>query len=456
MMNGIRLVLTDAVHTSLRGHLFPGDGKEAAAILLCNRYEGEPMKLLAKDFILVPHHECKVRTEVAITWPGIYLEAAIDRAQSNSMSIILVHSHPGGFLEFSDIDDESDRSTMPSLYEGVDVTHGSAIMIETGEMRARLYNAGGLMGTVELITFAGDNISYWWADGAGTQSSPMAFTSGMTAMLSRLRVAVIGVSGTGSIVAEQLSRLGFGELILVDDDHVEVKNLNRILNSTLADAQSERSKVEMFADAVLKIRGTAAAIPMHQQISTRETVLKVASADLIFCCVDTHNGRMYLDRLASYFLIPLFDVGVKIPTHVDPEDGRVISDVLGRIDYVKPGGTTLSDRKVYTPESLNQEYLYLSDPDAYQEQLVLGYIPGIQEEAPAVITLNMRAASACVSEFVARAFPFREESNDHYARTLFSLAGCYEDHYSEGYFVKTENVYLGDGPSEPLLGIPGL
>lgn len=96
-MNGIRLVLTDAIHTSLRGHLFPGDGKEAAAILLCNRYEGDPMKLLAKDFILVPHHECKVRTEVAITWPGIYLEAAIDRAQSNSMSIILVHSHPGGF-----------------------------------------------------------------------------------------------------------------------------------------------------------------------------------------------------------------------------------------------------------------------------------------------------------------------------------------------------------------------
>ncbi|MGY0523023.1 ThiF family adenylyltransferase, partial [Pseudomonas aeruginosa] len=72
----------------------------------------------------------------------------------------------------------------------------------------------------------------------------------------------------------------------------------------------------------------------------------------------------------------------------------------------------LSDRKVYTPESLNQEYLFLSDPDAYQEQLELGYIPGIQEEAPAVITLNMRAASACVSEFVARAFPFREESND--------------------------------------------
>ncbi|MFJ3051896.1 ThiF family adenylyltransferase [Pseudomonas nitroreducens] len=455
-MNGIRLVLTDAIHTSLREHLFPGDGKEAAAILLCNRYEGEPMRLLAKDFILVPHHECTIRTKVAITWPGIYLEAAIDRSQANAMSMILVHSHPGGFLEFSDIDDESDQSTMPSLYEGVEVIHGSAIMIDTGEMRARLYNAGDLMEAVELITVAGDNISYWWADGDAPQPPPMAFTSAMTAVLSRLRVAVIGVSGTGSIVAEQLTRLGFGNLILVDDDHIEEKNLNRILNSTLADAQSERSKVEMFADAVLKIRGNSAAVPVHQQISTREAILKVASADLIFCCVDTHNGRMYLDRLATYFLIPLFDVGVKIPTYDDPDDGRAIFDVLGRIDYVKPGGTTLSDRNVYTPESLYQESLYLSNPDAYKEQLELGYIPGIQEEAPAVITLNMRAASACVSEFLARAFPFRQERNERYARTMFSLSGCVEDHYSEGYFAKSANANLGDGPTNPLLGLPGL
>lgn len=456
MMNGIRLVLTDAIHTSLREHLFPGDGKEAAAILLCNRYEGDSMKLLAKEFILVPYDECKIRTEVAITWPGIYLEAAIDRAEAKSMTIILVHSHPGGCLEFSDIDDQSDLGTMESLYEGVEAIHGSAIMVKTGEMRARLYLGRDMVGPVELVTVAGDNISYWWNDSLSPHMSTMAFTSRMTATLSRLRVAVVGVSGTGSIAAEQVARLGFGELILVDDDHLEKKNLNRILNSTLADAQSGRSKVEMFADAVERIRGSAVAIPVHQLISTREAILKAASADVIFCCVDTHIGRMYVDLLASHFLIPLFDVGVKIPTHEDPEDGRVISDVLGRIDYVKPGGATLSDREVYTPKSLHQEYLYHSDPEAYREQLQLGYFTGIQEEAPSVITLNMRAASACVSEYIARAFPFREEDNSRYARTLFSLAGCYEDYYPEDYFSKAEKVYLGDGSNEPLLGMPGI
>ncbi|MDH8644575.1 ThiF family adenylyltransferase, partial [Klebsiella pneumoniae] len=75
----------------------------------------------------------------------------------------------------------------------------------------------------------------------------------------------------------------------------------------------------------------------HNTIFSREAVLAAANADIIFCCVDTYHARMIADRIASAFLIPLLDVGVKIPTHVDPDDGRKITDVTGRIDYVKPG-----------------------------------------------------------------------------------------------------------------------
>ena len=55
----------------------------------------------------------------------------------------------------------------------------------------------------------------------------------MSAELSRLTAVVVGVSGSGSIVAEQLARLGFGRVILIDFDKVEKKNLNRILNAGL-------------------------------------------------------------------------------------------------------------------------------------------------------------------------------------------------------------------------------
>ena len=74
-----------------------------------------------------------------------------------------------------------------------------------------------------------------WRDGGRSLPPPMAFTSEMRAWLGRMSVCVIGVSGTGSIVAEQLARLGVGEIILIDFDKLEERNLNRILNSSLAD-----------------------------------------------------------------------------------------------------------------------------------------------------------------------------------------------------------------------------
>ncbi len=70
-----------------RKHLFPGDGKEAAAILVCNRYDGTRLKLLAKKLILVPYQECKSRT-IDFIWLGSYLEKAIDTAEEKSMSMV--------------------------------------------------------------------------------------------------------------------------------------------------------------------------------------------------------------------------------------------------------------------------------------------------------------------------------------------------------------------------------
>ncbi|MGC4855087.1 ThiF family adenylyltransferase [Micromonospora sp. DT4] len=47
--------------------------------------------------------------------------------------------------------------------------------------------------------------------------------------LSRLRVAVVGLGGVGSILVEFLARLGVGGLVLIDDDIVNETNLPRLL-----------------------------------------------------------------------------------------------------------------------------------------------------------------------------------------------------------------------------------
>jgi hypothetical protein len=456
MMPRATLSLTAAVHAQLQAHLFPGDGKEAAAVLVCTRVPGLRLRLLVRQVVFVPHEACANRTEYSLTWPGSYIEDAFDIAEPEQLSIVLLHSHPSGFAAFSHTDDVSDYDAMPCLFEALGDMHGSAVMLPNGVMFARLYDRHGAQTPVDLVSVAGHDLKFWWRDDlAGAASRPMAFTSDMRCELSRLTACIIGVSGTGSPMGEQACRLGFGRVVGIDHDRVEDKNLNRILNTILVDATEKKLKVGAFAERVNKYRDTPFFEGIDANVMTRKAVLAAAQADVIFCCVDTHRGRMIADRLAAAFLLPLFDVGVAIPTRKVGE-GLAIAEVTGRIDYVHPGGSSLGDRGVYTSASLQAEALAKADPAAHAERVKAGYIEGLPEQAPSVIALNLRAASACMMEFIARGYPFRQEPNSQYARTRFMLAEALEEFNAEAEFEAKASPLLARGSAEPLLGLPVL
>jgi hypothetical protein len=419
-------------HDKVKRHLFPGDGLEAAAILVCTRAPGPRQKLLVRDTVLVPYDAC-TRQPDAITWPGEYLEKAIDVGEPQGLCLILIHSHPGGLFAFSKTDDASDRATLPSAFAAFGNLHGTAVMVPSGAVKARLYAPALTTVPVDLVTVAGDDISFFW-DNLGDAPRPMAFTSAMTAELGRLSAVAIGASGTGSISLEQLGRLGFGRVTGIDFDRVEKHNLNRILNATTDDAVKELLKTDVFARAMTLYRGKGVAIPVAASIATRDAVLEASQADVVVCCVDSHEGRQMADLIAAAFLMPLIDVGVVIPVR-KTESGFAIADVCGRVDYVQPDGATLMDREVYS---------------------AAGYIRGMSEQAPSVITLNMRVAAAGVNEFIARAYPYRLDHNRRYARTVFSLAACEEDYVCEDNFARASNPIVARGDQEPLLGLPAL
>ncbi|MBR1331750.1 ThiF family adenylyltransferase [Bradyrhizobium ottawaense] len=449
------LVLSGELADELRAHLFPGDGLEAAALLLCTVTGERRQKWLGREIICVPHTHCTRRPDF-IKWPGEYVEAAIDRAAVRGDAVIAIHAHPGGLFAFSHADDESDHLLMPAIRAGTDRMAGSAIMIPSGAMRARLYEDDRAT-PVDLVMRAGTDIEAWWNDEAtasGSSKPAMAFTCDMRTSLARLSVCVIGVSGTGSIVAEQLARLGVGEIILIDFDSIEERNLNRILNATLADIGG--LKVEMFADAIRRYRSDCEVISVPRSVATREAVLAACEADILVSCVDSAEGRHVADRLSAYFAMPLFDVGVAIPTEPLLLGGRRIVEVYGRIDYVYPGGSSLMDRGVYDAALLEAEYLARTAPQALAKKIADGYLLGMPEEAPGVITLNMRAASTCVMELIARLFPFRQFANETHARSIFMLAEGDEDVFAESQFKYGSRFPVGQGAAEPLIGLPAL
>ncbi|MYN04535.1 ThiF family adenylyltransferase [Pseudoduganella sp. DS3] len=456
MSPAITLTIPQKTHVQLQRHLFCGDGRESAAIILCSRTPRPRCRLLVKHVLLVPNEACTLRRSDEISWPGEYVEKAIDIAEMEGLAIILMHSHPGGMLAFSPVDDQSDKAVIPALFHALGDLHGTAIMVPDGTVRARLYTNDMKRRAVDLVSVAGDDLQYWWDDGAAQRPHvrPVAFTSEMTSELKRLTAIVIGVSGTGSPVAEQVARLGFGKVVLIDPDHVQSRNLNRIINASFQDAHTNASKVEMFAAAIARHRGDDVAQAVPASIRTRAAVLAASQGDVIFCCTDTVEARFIADLMCSAFLIPVFDVGVVIPVR-RTDDGIAIVDAYARIDYVKPGGASLCDRGVYTPASLEAEYLKNAAPAEHRDRVNAGYMHGANEEAPAVISLNMKAAATCVLEFINRAYPFGEP-NRKYARFAFSVGDRENEFRSEDSFASGPSMSFARGAAEPLLGLPEL
>ena len=246
---------------------------------------------------------------------------------------------------------------------------------------------------------------------------------------------------------EQLARNCVGTLVLVDPGYIEEKNLNRVLNATMEDAQYKRLKVEVAARAVSSMGLGTVVETYPNSLFERSTVLAVANCDIVFGCMDSIDGRHLLNKLATFYLIPYFDLGVKLVA-----DGKgSVDQVCGTVHYLQPGGSSLLSRHVYTMEQVREAALMRTDPDAYRTQLKDGYIKGVQEERPAVIQLNSLVASLAVNELLARLHPYRLDPNGEYAVHRLSLSHGIYEHESDGEPCSLLARHVGRGDVKPLL-----
>jgi hypothetical protein len=455
-----KLRMTQSQHELLERHLFPGDGLEAVAVALCGRRNGKNEHILTVLKIEpIPYQDCKVRTPIRVTWSTERLVPLLLEAAKKDLAILKIHSHPGGYESFSATDDESDIDLFNSIYGWTDSNspHCSAVMLPGGRLFGRTIQADGAFSPLESILVPGDDLRIWMSQEgvklpAFVQRHAQLFGSGTTQRVRGMSAAVIGCSGTGSPLIEQLARLGFGRLVLLDPDVIEMKNLNRIINSSLEDAYLQRPKVQVIASAIARMGfGTEVEI-IADSLLTARAVKAVASCDVVFGCMDSVEGRHVLNRLCAYYTLPYFDVGVKLKA--DGLGG--IEEACGAVHYVRPDGSNLLDRHVYTFDQLRSEGLKRTDPEAYKEQIKAGYIHGVEEDRPAVISINTQMASIAVNELLARLHPYRLDPNSESAivRVSFVDGTTYRqpDGVSGGLFTKV----IGRGDIEPLLNMPEL
>ncbi len=120
----------------IKEHLFPGDGKEAVAVILCGRHETNGISILiTHKVILIPLDECE-REQDFINWKTERIIPFFEEAEKRNMGIVKIHSHPGGYPEFSSVDDKSDGEFFPAVYcwSETQSVHGSSVMLPNGKI----------------------------------------------------------------------------------------------------------------------------------------------------------------------------------------------------------------------------------------------------------------------------------------------------------------------------------
>jgi hypothetical protein len=123
-------------------------------------------------------------------------------------------------------------------------------------------------------------------------------------------VAVIGLGGGGSHVAQQLAHVGVGNFEVFDPDRFEETNLNRLVGATFADINRKTPKTEI-AQRVIKAINPQARVRKHA-CDWRDAAEYLRGCDAVFGCVDSFTSRSEIEVMCRRYLIPYIDIGMDV------------------------------------------------------------------------------------------------------------------------------------------------
>lgn len=338
--------------------------------------DGDYLKASKTEAVLAPSYVAKVSK----------------KARQEDAGIVFVHSHLGDeFPEFSLRDNEGEEKLDVLVSQRNKGRIHGAIVVSRGGIRARVLGSGEPISIIEI----GERRKQLFIKGAtGSEVHPIhdrqvrVFGPDAQAALQNLRVAIVGLGGTGSIVAQELAHLGVRDFILVDPDVVEESNLNRVANAAQRDIG--RLKVDVASDYILRIVNNPIVATHREDIIRAKVASELANADIIFGCTDTHGSRAVIQQIAYQYFVPCIDIG----TTIIVKAGRV-SQIVGRIQLLAPGlacffcGSLLDSSEVRRDMMTERERR--DDP----------YLQGEREPAPAVMSINGTIASLGVTMLLA-------------------------------------------------------
>jgi molybdopterin/thiamine biosynthesis adenylyltransferase len=356
------------------------------------------------DFVVrqlseVPAEAYVRRTSVAAELSPAYCMAISNRARQAGVGALFAHTHIGKrTLEGFSHQDDAGEQPLAEYFarRSPNARHFASVFTASGSYARELGKS--LLVPVRAIgrTLDSSNPDANAIDDRYDRQVRALGARGQR-ILQQLVVAIVGLGGTGSVVAQQLAHLGVGSFVLIDPDTVEPTNLNRLVGATPSDVG--KPKTSIAARHISHINPSARTQESVADVVDSSVAKMLEDVDFIFGCTDSMASRAVLNQLAYQFLVPYVDVGV----------GIFVSDsnveyVTGRVQMLSPGLPCMVCTEKLDAEQVRRELL--TEDQRKQDP----YITGAVVLQPAVISLNSLVSSAAVSMFLAATTGFPSEA----------------------------------------------
>jgi molybdopterin/thiamine biosynthesis adenylyltransferase len=436
----LNLSIKQELLSAMRDILLKSDGdNESFCFIYCFKSES------SECVTYYPHVLIPIENEYFITKEKYALQLQLevmkkvynDFVHEKYSCLISCHSHPFDttkYPTFSIIDDNNDitqskwfysklaeyRDTIDSKDIGFEYLH---LVIGQKGLNVRKYDTEtGVFKYLDKVTvFFENKIHYFFpakknevkknsGDEEIHERTRNAFGTGLVENLRKLSVAIVGLGGIGSIMAEGIARLGASHLILIDPDKVDKSNLNRFQGASIKDIG--KYKVTVVARNLKRYLDNNLIINTYRNTIYSEEVLNaLKSVDYIIGCIDNHPARYLLNRIAIQYLIAYFDAATRI---MPIEHTKNIS-VSVRIGMVIPSITSCMDCSIIEYYSQQEIYFEFVDQSTRQQLEESGYILGESNiKNPAVYPQNMIACGILLLELMNAVSPYKPLYNNVY------------------------------------------
>lgn len=415
-MNEIRL--TETVWSRAITHLFGSKNERIGFFYAEPVRTSEGTILIITDFRKVNDEEVQ-NTKTSIEVRIDTLLDIINEAVKKNLSLIEIHTHLfEDEARFSLADERGFAEFIPYITNSLPRTPYAALVVTPGNnFEGRLWNEYGQSQSVYCMKIIGSNLTKLVSTFGkrfcryNSNTSPnqntyerqiIAFSETGQQKISEINVAIVGLGGLGSHIAQQLTYLGVKNFLLIDPDIIEISNLNRLIGAHPADLGL--LKVEIVERMIQKISGNKSIVKKYSKdLRSGEVLSALKNVDLIFGCLDKSGPRLILNEFCQSYLVHYIDTGTEIIVD-SHSDSKFMKYGGGQIIIVSPEGPCMICANLL---DIHEAATDLLPHREYEANLKRGYISGAPQASASVVSLNGIIASMAVTEFVMLVTSFR-------------------------------------------------